>query len=409
MKFLKKDYVKPVIIFCLLFIIISMFLMFVLSYLQYKEYKYELNKGIIVNTYNIIKEHPELEEEIIKSIRKIDENDLNAGIELFKKYSMNPNDIVFYTHLEEQFNNNLRLNCIIVGILGIAFLIIFLIYIVKKDKKIEQISDYLKRIQNRDYSLNIQDNTEGELSSLRNEIYKITVMLREQAENLEKDKKYLSDSLSDISHQLKTPLTSISVMIDILRENENIPNEKKHEFIYEISKQIDWINWLIISLLKLSKLDAGAVIFKKENINVKELINSCISKLNIIIEIKNQNIQINGDEKIYFKGDFNWMQEAIINIIKNCLEHTDENGVIVINFSDNVLYTEIKIKDNGIGIAKKDLPHIFERFYKGKNSNKDSVGIGLALAQSIVRNQGGDIGVKSIENKGTEFSIKIYK
>ena len=409
MKLFKKDNIKLVIVLCLVFIIISMALMLLLSYFQYREYKYELNKGIIVNTYNIIKNHPELEEEIIKSIRKVDDNDLEAGIELFAKYAMNPNDIVFYVQLEEQFNNNLKLNCIIIGVLGLAFLIIFLVFVVKKDKKIEQISEYLKRIQNKDYSLSIQDNTEGELSALRNEIYKITVMLREQAENLAKDKKYLSDSLSDISHQLKTPLTSISVMVDILKENENISNEKKQEFLYEISKQLDWINWLIISLFKLSKLDAGAVIFKKENINVKELIDSSINKLNIIIEIKNQNIQINGDKELCFTRDLNWTQEAIVNIIKNCLEHTDENGIININFSNNVLYTEIKIKDNGIGIAKKDLPHIFERFYKGKNSNKDSVGIGLALAQSIIKNQGGDISVKSIENKGTEFSIKIYK
>ena len=406
---LKKDNVKPVIIMCITCILIMVIVMVLLSYMQYKQYRYEINKSTASLIYSILEKHPELEEEIINDIRNIDNQNSENGMKLLNKYGISETDLLYFSNVEQEMKNNIILNVFIVTILGLMFLAIYFIFILIKDRKIEEITTYLKDINNNEYNLNIADNTEGELSDLRNEIYKITVMLREQAEILQKDKTYLADSISDISHQLKTPLTSISVMVDILNEDKNIKEEKKNEFLFEISRQLEWINWLVISLLKLSKLDAGAVEMKREEVNVKALINKVIQNLSIPIEIKNQKILAIGNDNVSFLGDFNWTLEAITNITKNCLEHTKEGKTVNILFKENALYTEILIKDEGEGIAKEDLPHIFKRFYKGKNSNKDSVGIGLALAKSIIENQGGEILAKSEEGKGSEFIIKIYK
>ena len=233
-------------------------------------------------------------------------------------------------------------------------------------------------------------------------------MLKKQESILKKDKEYLANAMSDISHQLKTPLTSISLMVDILEENPQMEEEKRKEFVQDISSQLNQINWLIISLLKLSKLDAGTVDFKQENINVKEIINEIKQNLSIWTEIRNQEIIILGEETEII-GDKNWTIEAISNIIKNCLEHSSENEKVYITCKENALYTELIIQDKGKGITEKDLPHIFERFYKGKNSNKDSIGIGLALAKTIIEKENGTISVKSKINKGTTFNIKFFK
>lgn len=301
---------------------------------------------------------------------------------------------------------------IIAGI--IAFSALFLMIIISllftkwRYKQIEELSQYLKRIASGEYSLDIRDNDEGELSILKSEIYKVTVTLYEQAELLKKDKLFLSDSISDISHQLKTPITSMFVMTDLIRD-ESLPQDKRVEFTQNIRSQLERLQWLVASLLKLSKIDAGTIEFRKENLNVKELIGKATEHLLIPMEIKEQILEISGDEHTQFIGDFNWSSEAVTNIIKNCIEHTPCGGKIGINFSETSVYTMMKIFDNGEGIDKDDLPHIFNRFYKGKNARNDSIGIGLSMSKSILENQGGIIEVTSEKDKGTQFTIKIYK
>ena len=301
---------------------------------------------------------------------------------------------------------------IIAGI--IAFSALFLMIIISllftkwRYKQIEELSQYLKRIASGEYSLDIRDNDEGELSILKSEIYKVTVTLYEQAELLKKDKFFLADSISDISHQLKTPITSMFVMTDLIRD-ESLPQGKRVEFTQNIRSQLERLQWLVTSLLKLSKIDAGTIEFRKENVNVKELIGKATEHLLIPMEIKEQTLEISGDERTQFIGDFNWSSEAVTNIIKNCIEHTPCGGKIGINFSETSVYTMMKIFDNGEGIDKDDLPHIFNRFYKGKNAHNDSIGIGLAMSKSILENQGGIIEVTSEKDKGAQFTIKIYK
>lgn len=301
---------------------------------------------------------------------------------------------------------------VLAGIISfIAFVILFVssFWFIKREYgELEKLSGYLRRICNGEYSLDIRDNEEGELSILKNEIYKVTLMLSKQGELLKKEKMQLADAISDISHQLKTPLTSMRVMSDLLSNND-LEAEKRIEFTNNIEMQLDRMQWLLTSLLKLSKIDAGTVSFKKDRVAVSELIRKSTEPLLIPIEIKNQTLVIEGGSNVSFIGDLYWTTEALINIIKNCIEHTGEDGRISIFFDENPLFTEIKILDNGSGIEKEDLPYIFKRFYKGKNAGEDSVGIGLAMAKTIVTSQNGDINVSSRKNEGTCFIIKFYK
>jgi signal transduction histidine kinase len=295
-------------------------------------------------------------------------------------------------------------------VLGVSLLLICssMIFTKWRYREIEKLSNYLKQISSGDFHLDVRDNSEGELSLLKSDIFKVTRMLSEQGAVLHEDKAKLTNAISDISHQLKTPLTSMIVMTDLLRV-KGLEDEKRAEFTRNLQVQLERMEWLVSSLLKLSKIDAGTITFKKEKVQVAPLIQAATYPLLIPMDIKMQQLKINGDEEATFLGDFKWTAEALINIIKNAIEHTSEGGEISIQFSENALFTEISISDNGKGIPKEDLPYIFRRFYKGKNASDESVGIGLAMAYSIITSQHGDIEVKSKPGAGTTFQIKFYK
>lgn len=275
-------------------------------------------------------------------------------------------------------------------------------------REIEKLSVYLREISSGNDTLDVRDNTEGELSILKNDIYKVTRMLSEHRSLLQRDKLQLTNAISDISHQLKTPLTSMTVMADLLSAPD-LPPAKRTEFTHHIRIQLERIDWLVSSLLKLSKMDAKTIPFKKDRIPMKNLIQKALEPVMIPMDIKGQTVSIAGNDDVSFVGDFNWTAEAVINILKNGMEHSPEGGAIAISFSENALYTEIVIADNGKGIPKEDLPYIFKRFYKGKNASEGSIGIGLAMAQSIIASQNGVIDVTSDSEKGTQFRIKFYK
>lgn len=290
--------------------------------------------------------------------------------------------------------------------LGLIIFIIFLYYTKKRYKKINDLNTYLSLICAGNYNLYINENTEGELSILKNNLYKVITILQSQKDLLKKDKLYLSNSLADISHQLKTPLTSMMVMTELLRDEKD--EDKRTEFLTVIETQLDRMKWLILNLLKISKLDAGTADFKSEEVSVKKVIDKSLKSFLITLDLKQIDVE-NNIADFYFKGDRNWSIEAFENIIKNCIEHTQKNGKITISSKQNNVYNSIIIKDNGCGISKEDLPYIFERFYHGKNSSKDSVGIGLALAKTIFEKENAKVYVESIEGKGTIFEIKFYK
>lgn len=275
-------------------------------------------------------------------------------------------------------------------------------------REIERLSGFLQQISSGDFQLDVRDNREGELSLLKTQIYKVTKMLSEHGALLSEDKGKLTNAISDISHQLKTPLTSMMVMADLLRDSD-LDGAKRSEFIRNLHTQLERMDWLVSSLLKLSKIDAGTIHFKKDQIPVSKLIEKAVEPLLIPMDINMQDLEIEGDPQAEFNGDLNWTTEALINILKNCVEHTGEGGTLTIRYSENALYTGIQIEDSGSGISKKDLPYIFKRFYKGENAGDDSVGIGLAMAYSIITSQSGDIEVASTPGEGTRFHIKFYK
>ena len=288
-----------------------------------------------------------------------------------------------------------------------ALITAFFAHITKKRyEALEMLNDYLAGVLAGGELPKPTEQEEGELSILQTNIYKATTLLNYQKELLTEDKIRLANAIADISHQLKTPLTSMLVMNDLLKCEDN--PAKREEFLTTQGNQLDRMNWLIQTLLKLSKLDAGTIELKKEEISAKDLIASVLKPFVIQMELKNIEVKLKITD-ITFNCDKNWTIEAIQNIVKNCYEHMESGGTLSIETEDTNLFSTIKISDTGSGIAKEDLPHIFERFYKGKNSGKDSVGIGLALSNTIIEDQRGEIQVSSTEGVGTTFEIRFYK
>lgn len=352
----------------------------------------------------LLEKYPDVSEKEVAEILN-NKTEYTDNSEFLNKYGIYPEkDWVSY-------NNQGSYKYVILSIsvciaFGLAFAVLFLGYLKIQKKQTMDIAKRIERINLGDYSLQIDRNSEDELSLLDNQIYRTAVKFREQAENSNKDKENLQKSLSDISHQLKTPLTSIIVMVDNILDDDDMPLEIRREFLNDIKHNTNTISFLVQSLLKLSKLDAEAVKFRYEQVEVKSIVDECIKNTAVMAEILGVRLETDCND-IILNCDRKWLCEAITNIIKNCIEHS-HNGNIKITADQNKLYTKISIKDNGSGITKEDLPHIFERFYKGKNSSDDSVGIGLSLAKTIIEKQGGYISVLSELNKGSEFVIKFF-
>lgn len=352
----------------------------------------------------LLEKYPDVSEKEVAEILN-NKTEYTDNSEFLNKYGIHPEkDWVSY-------NNQGSYKYVILSVsvciaFGLAFAVLFLGYLKIQKKQTMDIAKRIERINLGDYSLQIDRNSEDELSLLDNQIYRTAVKFREQAENSNKDKENLQKSLSDISHQLKTPLTSIIVMVDNILDDDDMPLEIRREFLNDIKHNTNTISFLVQSLLKLSKLDAEAVKFRYEQIEVKSIVDECIKNTAVMAEILGVRLETDCND-IILNCDRKWLCEAVTNIIKNCIEHS-HNGNIKITADQNKLYTKISIKDNGSGITKEDLPHIFERFYKGKNSSDDSVGIGLSLAKTIIEKQGGYISVSSELNKGSEFVIKFF-
>ena len=364
------------IVIVLLFIIIFV----VVIKMQNKVYSKIVNEKINDIINNVMEKYPEVkEEDILKIINNRDDSSEN----ILEKYGYD-DELSYIKELRENINKNLINTAVLIGIFGIASLSIFMRYVLIQEKELKEINEYIKEVNNKNYSLKIEDNKDGELSRLRNELYKTTVILREAAENSEEEKEKLSIAIADISHQLKTPLTSIRIMLDNISDNPDMPQEIREDFIQDISKQVEHMSSLVISLLKIAKFDAGTIKMENEEIDAKKLIDSVINNLAILIEIKEIEVITKIDEKAIFIADYKWQQEALTNILKNAIEHSQPKSNIYIIVENTSIFLKIKIKDEGQGIEQKDLKHIFERFYRAKNCNEDSIGIGLSLAKTII-------------------------
>lgn len=401
-----KIELKKMCITSCIVVIIFLIIFSILIYKQYKTYTYNYNQKIAGIIDNVLEKYPDIEKrEIVEILNSSDK----TNNEILREYGieLDKDSVILENNTDFQKFIIIDINTLIVFILMLS--IIFFKYNHSESKKINEITKYIEEINRGNYKLNIEENTEDELSILKNELYKITIMLKEVAENSQKDKTTLKDSLSDISHQIKTPITSILIMLDNILSDENMPEDIKKDFIKDIKREIVNIKFLVESILKLSKIDSNSIKFIKKEVFIKDIINEAVKNVSMLSELKNIEIIVSGDDSIKTICDLKWQVEAITNILKNCIEHSYENKKIYINYNQNNMYTELKIEDNGTGIDAKDLPHIFERFYKGKNSSSDSVGIGLALSKSIIESNNGYIQVDSELNKGTTFIIKYLK
>lgn len=276
----------------------------------------------------------------------------------------------------------------------------------KRYQRIRDLSQQIDQLLHGNDGLQFQSYTEGELSILQSEIYKMTVRLREQQHQLQQDKVSLSNAMADISHQIRTPLTSLNLIVSMLSDEE-LSDEKRQRLVGELYGLLSRIDRLISALLKISRLDAGAVRFQKEHCSLEALLQKATEPLQVLLELHGITFELEASGQLC--TDRMWTGEAIANIVKNCMEHTPAGGTISVKARETSIFSEIRITDTGSGIAKEDLPHIFERFYKGKQSDENSFGIGLALSRMIVTGQNGTLKAENRPAGGAMFTIRFYK
>ncbi|MEG1596766.1 MAG: HAMP domain-containing sensor histidine kinase [Bacilli bacterium] len=396
---MKKDILNLVLMTFICFTFTSCF-----TFLIINDYKNILMNNTANITNKLVEKYPHLESEIIEIL---DDSNSSNDLHLLNKYGIEKSTILSLSDFD-----SFKERTILISILFcITILTLFVIIYTKKSSKDlkhkKKLEMYIKSILNDDFNFNFADYNESDESVEINNIYKLTTKLKKQRDVYYIDKNNLEIVLSDISHQLKTPLTSLFVINELLL-NDKLNSNDKTEFITKSNSQLKRIEWLVTSLLKIAKMDSKTITFKKEECNLFKLLNNIKEELLINFELKNQNLIINCEKDIMIISDYNWLKEAIFNVIKNAHEHGYENNDIIVTVSNNPLYSEIIIQNQGETIDKEDLNNLFKRFYKGKNSSISSIGIGLNMTKSILDNNNGVIKVES-ENNITSFTIKLYK
>ncbi|MCM1497782.1 MAG: HAMP domain-containing histidine kinase [Clostridium sp.] len=364
--------------------------------------------GVIAVLLEQVREqYPDFKEE--EWIQVLNQETLpKAEMQNLEQYGIVPEDMPILSQSRYQMRILIGGNLLILLLCG-GILMLILAYQRQRDRQIAQLVSYIRQIEQGIYALDLEENEEDELSDLKNELYKITVMLKEAARLSAGQKKALADSVSDISHQLKTPLTSVMVLLDNLSESEHMEEETRRRFLSEITSQLTNVNWLVATLLKLSRLDAGVVEFQNQCIDLDALIEQVLDKLAIMAEWKQITLVKEGAEGVALTGDEHWIGEALTNLVKNAIEHSPAQTSVRIRIEDNTVYTAVSVVDAGEGIEEEEQKHIFERFYRSKSAKKDSVGIGLSLCKEIIERQNGYITVSSNRETGTEFLIKFLK
>lgn len=393
---------KKTIILFIVIILIYVFSFNMVYLYQENIYKEKYNM-FVNNIISVIKEkYPDISN---KNIIDILNNKTNLNY--LNEYGIDVDDEFALISMHKENKKIFIINNVILGSFILVLSIILIINKNYENNKLEEIIHLIEEINKKNYNLNIKGTDETMISKLKNEMYKTVVMLKNDADNSLKDKLIIKTYLEDISHQLKTPLTVINISLDNLIDNPNMDEKNRNEFISKISKEVTNINNLIQNLLKLSKFDVNVINFVNKSVSIKEFINKSIDKISLIADLKNINIKVNILNDFNLNIDLNWQIEALSNIVKNAIEHSNENDMVYINCNDNKIYSKIEIINNGI-INDKDLNKIFDRFYTNKKGYSESVGIGLSLAKNIIEKNNGKIDVYSKDGK-TIFTIKYYK
>lgn len=385
--------------------LLSMVLFVFINVREYRSYTKNYNERINAIVQLITEKYPDITKtEIVATINSSD----NVTDNVLREYGfdLEKDDIVTKNVINHK--KFLILNTSILLIIYLSFIIVLFMYDLKKSRQIRLITKYIGEINRKNYDLKIDDMSEDELSILKTEVYKTTVMLREIADNSVNDKVELKKSIEDISHQIKTPLTSIMIMLENIIDDPDMEADIREDFLRDIKKQAANINSLVQVLLKLSKFDANTVDFMNKECGLADIANEAINNVSVLCDIKNIEIHRQYEEDVKISCDYMWQVEALTNIIKNCVEHSDNDSSIDISIDSNNVYSQIKIRDYGMGMSKEEVDHVFERFYRGKNSSADSIGIGLALSKTIIEKSNGTIDVNTLD-KGCMFVIKYYK
>ena len=397
-------YLRKYLLKSLCVIMFFIILLYLVNKVEYNKYKYNTNQKINGIVAKIQEKYPEIEKEEIIEILNSNNKD-----NLFNEYGYDINKDSYINQNNEVY---IKFNILKIFILLLSFMILiylFVRYYFKRDNEIEKIIKCLEKINQKNYEIDINDVSEDKLSILKHEIYKTTVMLKENTEKANQDKINLKNSLQDISHQLKTPLTSSIIMLDNIIDDLENDIEIKPEFIKKVKKDISKISFLIQSILKLSMFESNTITFIRKEIPVKKIINSSIENIENLCDLKNIKIVVKDRSKNKIYCDYRWQVEALTNILKNALDYSFNDSIIIVEVDKNNTYTQIKIKDFGKGMSEDETISIFKRFYKGKNSSSDSNGIGLSLAKAIIEKDNGRVIVNSLKGEGTTFSIKYFK
>ncbi|MCR2043667.1 HAMP domain-containing sensor histidine kinase [Anaerosalibacter massiliensis] len=362
---------------------------------------------------NILTKHPDLENDIIKYITNgPSQEEIGNGRKILSQYGYDENLEKVAQPLLKNISPKIE---IILFVVSLGYFIPLLLLIISEYnsiyKKVRKISFAAERVVEGDFSIKLKEEGEGDFSILSNQFNNMSNRLESTLGSLKEEKIFLKNIISDISHQLKTPLSSLIMLNELIIEDENMEEDIRKDFLNKMKSQLSRMEWLIINLLKLARIEAGAIQFREERVPLIEVVKASISSLNMKASEKKQKINIIGEnEDFYLYGDMDWTIEALTNIIKNSIEHSYEGGEIKISLGETPLFSQIIIEDNGEGIDEKDLPHIFKRFYKASTKVKaESIGIGLNLSKSIIEAQNGSIKVRSEKGIGTKFIITFLK
>ena len=296
-------------------------------------------------------------------------------------------------------------------VISLAAVVVLTVRLLRQKRAVRLLSEQITRtLDSSDYDTigYFQKYTEGELAVLESQIGKLVNRLREQAQGLKDDKILLKNARADMSHQLKTPMTSLHLIVSLLAD-DGLSQEQRVGYVEHGTQLLNHIDWIVATLLKLSRLDAGAVQFTKARVDFSRLAEDVVRKIEIPMELKNQQLIQSVQESSGFEGDFRWTAEAVLNILKNCVEHTPENHRLYLNMTENEIYSEIVIEDEGPGIRPEDRRKIFERFYRGEDTAEDSVGIGLALSAALIGQQNGTVKAENRSEGGARFVIRFYR
>ena len=388
-------------------------LIVVLNYIvitnQNKKQQEKVN-DVIVNIVGTIKqEYPDLEDEKIIKILNDEENNAIKGIGTLQRYGINTEEVYAIDGLKDEKKEILLTSSISIISLTIIVTILIINYKNKKSKKIENIINYIEEINKKNYNLKIEENTEDELSNLTNELYKITIMLKEQAELSKKDKNVLQRSLEDISHQIKTPLTSMIGYLSLLSEIKDMPQEQRNRYIDIALDKSYRLEDLINELFDVARFNSEKIVLEKEELNLNLMLEQIIDDFYPTLREVNKSIKLNYNEPISINGDPDKLSRVFNNLIKNAISYSKEESEIVINLKKDNNNAIVEVINKGKQISKEKLSKIFEKFYRldsARTSRTGGSGLGLAIAKDIVELHNGTIIAESNEEE-TTFRVTL--